>query len=76
MALYRLGSKGEEVRKIQEKLQALGIYRGPLDGIFGGGTDGAVKLFQQREGLEVDGIVGPITWERLLGSEAQRPSIG
>jgi len=76
MALYRLGSKGEEVRKIQEKLQALGIYRGPLDGIFGGGTDGAVKLFQQREGLEVDGIVGPITWERLLGSEAPRPSIG
>jgi hypothetical protein len=75
MATYKLGSKGEEVRKIQEKLQALGIYRGPLDGDFGGGTDGGVKLFQQREGLEVDGIVGPITWGKLLGGEAPRPSI-
>lgn len=75
MALYKLGSKGEEVRKIQEKLKALGIYRGPLDGEFGGGTDGAIRLFQQREGLEVDGIVGPVTWERLLSGEAPRPSL-
>jgi len=75
MATYKLGSKGDEVRKIQEKLKALGIYRGPLDGDFGGGTEGAVKLFQQREGLEVDGIVGSITWEELVGGQAPRPSI-
>lgn len=75
MPTYKLGSKGEEVRRIQERLQALGIYRGPLDGDFGGGTEAAVKLFQQREGLDVDGIVGPITWGKLVGGEAPRPSI-
>jgi len=75
LATYKLGSKGDEVRRIQEKLKALGIYRGPLDGDFGGGTEAAVKLFQQREGLEVDGIVGPITWGKLVGGEAPRPSI-
>ena len=75
MATYKLGSKGEEVRRIQEKLQALGIYRGPLDGDYGGGTEAAVKLFQEREGLEADGIVGPITWGKLVGGEAPRPSI-
>jgi hypothetical protein len=60
---------------IQETLRALGIYRGPLDGDFGGGTEAAVKLFQEREGLEADGIVGPITWGKLVGGEAPRPSI-
>jgi hypothetical protein len=76
MTSYKLGSKGEEVRRIQEKLKALAIYRGPLDGDFGGGTEAAVKLFQEREGLDVDGIVGPVTWGKLLGGEAPRPSIG
>jgi len=76
MATYRLGSKGEEIVKIQEKLKALGIYRGPVDGDFGGGTEAAVKIFQKREGLEEDGIVGPITWAKLLEGEAPRPSFG
>lgn len=75
MPTYKLGSKGDEVRRFQEKLQELGIYRGPLDGDFGGGTEAAVMLFQQREGLDVDGIVGPITWGKLVGGEAPRPSI-
>lgn len=76
MPTYKLGSKGEEVRRIQEKLQALGIYRGPLDGDFGGGTKAAVMVFQQQEELDADGIVGPITWKKLVGGEAPRPSIG
>jgi hypothetical protein len=75
MPAYKLGSQGNEVRKIQEKLQSLGIYRGPLDGDFGGGTEGAVKIFQEREGLEVDGIVGPATWGKLVGGELPRSSI-
>jgi hypothetical protein len=75
MAAYKLGSKGDEVRKIQEKLKALGIYRGPLDGDFGGGTEGAVKIFQEREGLEVDGIVGHETWGKLVGGEVPRSAI-
>jgi len=75
MPVYKLGSKGEEVRKIQEKLQSLGMYLGPLDGDFGGGTEGAVKLFQEREGLEVDGVVGSLTWIKLVGGGMPRPSI-
>jgi N-acetylmuramoyl-L-alanine amidase len=67
MQSYRLGSKGEAIKKIQEKLKAFGICRGPFDAIFGGGTEGAVKLFQLREGLEVDGIVGPETRGKLRG---------
>lgn len=75
MPVYKLGSKGEEVQKIQKKLQSHGIYLGPLDGEFGGGTESAVKLFQEREGLEADGIVGSLTWGKLVGGEAPRPSI-
>jgi peptidoglycan hydrolase-like protein with peptidoglycan-binding domain len=44
MATFKLGSKGEEVRRIQEKLKALGIYKGPVDGDFGGGTEAAVSV--------------------------------
>lgn len=62
MATYRLGSSGEEVKQIQTRLQALRLYRGPIDGAFGGGTEAAVKAFQQNTGLEADGAVGPITW--------------
>jgi hypothetical protein len=47
-------------------LHELGDYRGPVDGDFGGGTESAVRSFQNRERLRVDGIVGPITWARLL----------
>lgn len=75
MTVYKLGSTGDEVCKIQEKLQAFGIYLGPLDGIFGGGTEGAVRVFQEREGLAVDGIVGPVTWAKLVGGELPRPSL-
>lgn len=69
MSVYRIGSKGVEVRQIQQRLQRLGIYRGPLDRIFGGGTEAAVRLFQGREGLESDGVVGPLTWRALFREE-------
>lgn len=75
MATYRLGSTGEEVRRIQTRLQALGLYLGPLDGDFGGGTEGAVKAFQQGGRLEVDGQVGPITWKALFDSELPAPDL-
>ena len=54
-------SRGDAVRSIQRALNRLGF--GPLvvDGIFGRGTDSAVRLFQKAEKLDIDGIVGPKT---------------
>ncbi len=74
-AVYRLGSAGEEVRKIQERLAALGHYRGPLDGDFGGGTVAAVKAFQGANGLTPDGLIGPNTWRTLFQAEIPEPEI-
>jgi len=75
MAFYRLGSKGDEVRRIQEKLKSEGFYKGPIDGDFGGGTEAAVKAFQKKNGLSVDGIVGSITWNALFREEIPDSSI-
>lgn len=74
MTIYKLGSKGEEVRKIQEELKSLGFYKGPIDGDFGGGTEAGVRAFQKANGLDVDGKVGPQTWKALLGSKIPEPS--
>ncbi len=75
MAVFKIGSKDSEAIKIQERLKALGHYRGPIDGIFGGGTEAAVKAFQKDRGLKVDGQVGPITWKALFDEEIAEPSI-
>lgn len=66
MTLYRRGSKGPEVGLLQSRLRELGLYPGPLDGIFGGGTESAVKSFQRTEDLKVDGVVGADTWKHLF----------
>ena len=64
-ATYRQGSSGEAVRTIQTKLQRWGYYDSAIDGIFGSETTAAVKEFQRKNGLAVDGIVGPRTLEAL-----------
>jgi peptidoglycan hydrolase-like protein with peptidoglycan-binding domain len=53
------------VRALQRKLNRLGYAAGAIDGLFGPITDGAVRRFQSRHGLKVDGIVGPETMGRL-----------
>ena len=60
MTLYRKGSRGEVVRQIQI---ALHLYP---DGIFGVNTEQAVKEFQERNNLNPDGIVGPLTLAKLI----------
>lgn len=60
-ATSRRGSSGSEVRKIQEKLKRWGYYSGSVDGIYGSGTENAVKKFQKANGLKVDGIAGKAT---------------
>ena len=60
-ALSKYGSRGSEVRTIQDKLKRWGYYTGNVDGIYGSQTVSAVKKFQQKNGLSVDGIAGTKT---------------
>ncbi len=64
-ALSRVGSQGEEVFKIQQRLLSWGYYRGEVDGVYGSATAAAVKKFQQKNGLSPDGIAGPATLSAL-----------
>ena len=59
--LSKYGSRGNEVTQIQTKLKRWGYYNGSIDGIFGSQTLAAVKYFQRKNGLTVDGIAGPKT---------------
>lgn len=68
--LLKYGSRGEGVRALQEKLNALGYNCGAPDGIFGSGTVSAVKAFQRDHGLSVDGIAGSRTLDAINGSES------
>ena len=62
--LLKVGSKGDDVKKLQQKL-GLGA-----DGSFGPGTEKAVKAWQTTNGLAADGIVGDGTWSKLFGESA------
>lgn len=74
-ALSKLGSKGDEVRRIQKKLKELGFYSGAVDGIYGSATKKAVTAFQKNCGITADGIAGPKTL-KFLGLEASSASSG
>ncbi len=61
-----------ELREAVKELQALLNQDGlslDVDGLFGRDTESAVKRFQREQGLDEDGIVGPLTWAALLGIE-------
>lgn len=65
------GSRGETVKKMQQKLKNWGYYTGAVDGIYGSQTVNAVKYFQRKNKLAVDGIAGPKTLSAMgisLGS--------
>lgn len=64
-ALSKYGSRGSEVRTIQEKLKRWGYYSGSVDGIYGSQTVSAVKKFQKKNGLSVDGIAGTQTLKAM-----------
>lgn len=55
------GMTGDKVYEVQQKLKQWGYYDGPIDGIYGAKTFDAVKKFQAKNGLAVDGVVGKQT---------------
>ena len=57
--LLKVGSRGKEVKELQEFLEI------GADGIFGKGTESSVKKWQSENGLVADGIVGPATWDAM-----------
>lgn len=63
--IIRNGSRGVYVLIAQDNLNTLGYRTGGLDGIFGPETTNAVRSYQQKVGLAVDGIVGCNTWRAL-----------
>ena len=62
--LLKNGSKGDDVKKLQEKLKLT------ADGAFGLRTEDAVKAWQKANGLKDDGVVGDGTWSKLFGLSA------
>jgi N-acetylmuramoyl-L-alanine amidase len=63
--LYKRGASGATVSEIQKRLKAWGYYDGSVDGVYGSRTEAAVRWFQRRNGLSVDGQVGDQTLAAL-----------
>ena len=63
--LYKKGSSGATVSEIQSRLKNWGYYSGSVDGVYGSQTEKAVRWFQQKNGLQVDGQVGDLTLAAL-----------
>lgn len=71
---YRLiedGTRGADVRRLQRVLTDLGFEPGPIDGISGPKTIGAVTAFQAAEGLKADGLAGRVTRAALKTAHAE-----
>ena len=63
--VVKLGSTGEDVTALQQRLNALGYDAGTANGSFGAQTQTAVESFQKAKNLAADGVVGATTWAAL-----------
>lgn len=68
--LLSFGDKSDIILECQNKLKELGYMTTNPDGVYGGDTLAAVKLFQSRNDLVVDGYLGPTTREKLMSTSA------
>ncbi|GAB2574373.1 spore cortex-lytic enzyme [Gracilibacillus alcaliphilus] len=59
------GATGDDVIELQARLQHLGFYNGKIDGVFGWGTYWALRNFQYEFGMEIDGLAGQTTKQKL-----------
>ena len=69
--LLKKGSRGNSVTQLQQRLISLHYLTGSADGIYGTGTESAVKAFQKANGLTADGIAGSATQKKLYSSSAK-----
>lgn len=69
------GSKGEEVRALQNRLIELNYLSGSADGSYGGKTATAIELFQAEVGLTVTGTADPATQEALFADDAPKAKV-
>ena len=69
-AVLKKGSSGADVKTLQRRLKQLGYYTGSVDGDFGDATEKALRAFQDRNNLLVDGIAGKSTMAKLNSSNA------
>ncbi|MEL7026572.1 MAG: peptidoglycan-binding protein [Pseudomonadota bacterium] len=69
LVLLRKGTRGAQVKKLQEALDI------GADGIFGSGTEAAVKAFQTENGLDADGLAGPETLAKIASFEEMTPEV-
>ncbi|MFH1879904.1 MAG: peptidoglycan-binding protein [Bacillota bacterium] len=68
----RLGSTGDQVKIMQNRLIYLGYLSGTADGVFAETTEAGVVAFQKRHNMSADGVAGPDTLELLYSSAAKR----
>ena len=66
--------QGEDVKAVKDRLVALGYLHAATHDTFGDDTLQAVRSFQAANGLEADGVVGPLTWRRCLTRRPNRSS--
>ena len=68
------GMEGEEVRQLQEALITLGYLKGSADGVYGNKTENAVRKFQKKNKLSVDGLAGVKTKELIFSKVSGKSS--
>lgn len=69
------GSKGDDVKKLQQRLKDLNYLSGGVDGDFGNGTASAVSAFQKEAGLPENGIADEATQKALFADDAPKSKV-
>lgn len=69
--LLKIGTQGDAVKKLQQRLKDLAYYTGDVDGQYGQGTAQAVTLFQNQHGIAGDGLAGEKTLELVYAADAE-----
>lgn len=73
--VLKISSEGEEVVNLQMRLKDLGYFNYKVTGYFGSATVDAVRYFQEKNELQIDGTVGPQTKNVLYSEDAKRCTI-